>query len=461
MARRKGRGYLRAILALLVVAGIVVLFKGAFGAGPAPTLVLESDLPAIGKRTVIRVVADEPKAGLTSVTVEFIQGDRVEILDERTYDHREPWEFWGPGTLHDEFEVVVGRSVQDKLQEGEATVRVTASRAGAWFRSPQPASQSLEMQVKLRPPQLNVISVHTYVAQGGSEVVVYRVSDDSVRDGVQAGDWFFPGYPLPGGGINDRFALFGAPYDIDDHRQIQLVAWDNVENDARVAFIDRFFAKPFQTDTIRLSDSFMARVVPTILSQTPELRDQGDLLKNYLMINNELRSANTATLVELSKQTQPEFLWHRVFMQMRNAQVRSDFADRRTYMYNGEAVDTQDHLGFDLASTRRAEIQAANTGTVLLARYFGIYGNAVVIDHGYGLMSLYGHLSEIRFDEGSEVERGEVVGLSGQTGLAGGDHLHFTMMLHGLPVNPREWWDAHWIHDRLELKLLDALPFEQ
>ena len=146
---------------------------------------------------------------------------------------------------------------------------------------------------------------------------------------------------------------------------------------------------------------------------------------------------------------------------MRNAKVMSDFADHRTYLYQGREVDQQDHLGFDLASTRGAEIQAANHGFVALARYFGIYGNAVVIDHGYGLMSLYGHLSSINVAEGQEVQRGDVLGRSGATGLAGGDHLHFTMLLQGLPVDPREWWDGHWIQDRLVLKLGAGLPFEE
>jgi murein DD-endopeptidase MepM/ murein hydrolase activator NlpD len=461
MSRRKFRNYFVALIAAVVVAALLVLFKAAFGAGPAPTIALEADRPAIGKATTFHVVAEESKTGLSRVRVEFVQGERVEVLEDRTYDHREPWQLWGPRTEQDAFDVVVGRSTLEGLKEGPASVRVIADRAGAWLRSPVPASQSMEMQVKLRPPQLGVTSLHTYVAQGGAEAVVYRVSDDAARDGVQAGEWFFPGFPLPGGQPNERFALFGVPYDLDDYNQVQLVAWDNVDNDVRVPFIDRFFAKPFKTDTIRLSDSFMERVVPVILGQTPELTDKGDLLQNYLMINNELRAANAETLVKLAEQSRPEFLWHRAFLQMRNAQVRSDFADRRTYLYNGEPVDQQFHLGFDLASTARADIQAANDGTVLLARYFGIYGNAVVIDHGYGLMSLYGHLSELRVQEGQDVRRGEVIGLSGATGLAGGDHLHFTMMLQGLPVNPREWWDGHWIHDRLKLKLGDAMPFDQ
>ncbi len=111
-----------------------------------------------------------------------------------------------------------------------------------------------------------------------------------------------------------------------------------------------------------------------------------------LLANGELRRENAATLIELTKQSVPEFLWRERFLQMRNAQVMSDFADRRTYLYNGQAVDQQDHLGYDLASTRLADIQAANDGIVVLARYFGIYGNAVFIDHGYGLFTLYGHL---------------------------------------------------------------------
>jgi murein DD-endopeptidase MepM/ murein hydrolase activator NlpD len=137
------------------------------------------------------------------------------------------------------------------------------------------------------------------------------------------------------------------------------------------------------------------------------------------------------------------------------------FAERRTYLYNGAEVDQQDHLGFDLASTALAEIQASNGGVVLLARYLGIYGNTVVIDHGYGLMSLYGHMSSFAVEEGQRVERGEVIGRTGATGLAGGDHLHFAILLRGMPVDPREWWDGHWIHDRLKLKLGTALPFKE
>ena len=136
----------------------------------------------------------------------------------------------------------------------------------------------------------------------------------------------------------------------------------------------------------------------------------------------------------------------------------SHFADRRTYMYQGKPVDHQDHLGFDLASVQHAPVPAANRGVVVLAHFHGIFGNAVVLDHGHGLMSLYAHLSVISVQEGQTVDRGAILGQSGATGLAGGDHLHYTTLLQGLPVNPVEWWDPHWIHDRLKEKLGAALP---
>jgi murein DD-endopeptidase MepM/ murein hydrolase activator NlpD len=110
-------------------------------------------------------------------------------------------------------------------------------------------------------------------------------------------------------------------------------------------------------------------------------------------------------------------------------------------------------MGVDLASLANSPIEAANGGKVLFAERNGIYGFTVVIDHGQGLASLYGHLSDIMVAPGDIVEKGALIGHTGQTGLAGGDHLHFSIMVHGVFVNPIEWWDDHWIEDNITLKL--------
>ena len=96
-------------------------------------------------------------------------------------------------------------------------------------------------------------------------------------------------------------------------------------------------------------------------------------------------------------------------------------------------IDQQVHLGFDLSKVKNTPIPASNDGKVVLAELLGIYGNCVVIDHGYTLQSIYGHLSSIQVKPGDMVKKGQTIGLSGSTGLAGGDHLHFSMQVERRP----------------------------
>lgn len=166
-----------------------------------------------------------------------------------------------------------------------------------------------------------------------------------------------------------------------------------------------------------------------------------------------MRIKNNQTLADLRLKTADHFLWTGPFLQLANSKVESSFADRRTYIYKGKKIDEQVHLGFDLSVTQHVAVLAANDGRVVYAADLGIYGNCVVLDHGYGLQSIYGHLSEIGVKPGDMVKKNQPLGRSGLTGLAGGDHLHYSMQVDGVQVNPVEWWDDHWIHDRIRSKL--------
>ena len=458
-AHVRRRGPAPAVLLLLVVAALVAAGIGALRAGPAPQITITPGLPAIGKHTPLTIAASEPKRGLVRLRVEAVQGETRAPLAEKSYAPRPSWAFWGPRTASDELRLTVGRDNVPGLREGEARIVVTADRAGAWLRHPPPVVTEVALPVRLVPPTLQVTSTQTYVAQGGCEAVVYRVGSTAKRDGVAVGERCFPGYPLPGGGPQDRFAFFAVPYDTTDASQVRLVAADEVDNEATATFVDKFFPKPFKKDAVQVEDKFLNKVVPEILSHTPELAASGDVFQDWLKINGELRRKNSAELVELGGKTQAQFLWRQPFVPFPNSQVMAHFADHRTYFHAGREVDQQFHLGFDLASTQHAPVPANNRGVVVLARYFGIFGNAVIVDHGYGLQSLYAHLSSIAVQPGQAVERGAVLGQSGETGLAGGDHLHFSFLLAGLPVNPVEWWDPHWIQDRLARKLGAAMPF--
>ena len=453
MPRSESGAVMARLLLVLLLAGLLVLAGvAAFRTGAAPTIAIEPARPGIGRSTPVRIAVEGSARGLDGLRVELVQGDRTHALLERDFTPTAPWEIWKEGTRRAEVRIDVGRDTVKGLRQGEATIRVTAQRPSALLRSPDPAVRELKLPVRLTPPTLHELSSAVYVAQGGCEAVTYRVGETAVRDGVRAGEWWFPGTPLPGGAPRDRFALFAVPHDVSDPASVRLVATDDVGNEASVAFIDEFFPRRWRADTIQVDDAFLQKVVDEIMSHTPELEDRGSPLDNWLAINRGVRAANARTLVELARSSKPSFLWAQPFFRMRSAPT-ARFGDHRTYLYGGREVDQQDHLGEDMADTEGIAVPAANDGVVVLARYFGIYGNTVIVDHGYGLMSLYGHLSAIDVKEGDTVRREQRVGLTGETGLAGGDHLHFAMLLHGLPVQPTEWWDAHWIQDRLARKL--------
>jgi murein DD-endopeptidase MepM/ murein hydrolase activator NlpD len=449
---------LKLLLLIPAIAIVAFVLLGIFRAGGSPDIRIEPGMPVIGKRTPVKVELSEPRRGLTHVKVELIQGDKSAKLEEKSYPFRSQFSFWGPKTDRDILLLEAGRQGMPSLASGTAIIRVTAGRAGTWLRHPDDTIQEVSLPVQLTPPSLQVTSTQTYANQGGCELVTYRVGDSAVRDGVRAGAWWFPGFPLPGAGKKDRFAFFAVPYDMAQP-DVRLVAEDAAGNTAEMGFIDKFFPKPFKSDNLEINDAFINKVVPEILSQSPEIKDRGNPLDNYLAINNELRQKNAQTLTSLARKSKPEFLWNKPFFMMPNGKVMASFADRRTYIYQGKVIDHQDHLGFDLAVTKQAPIPAANDGVVAYAKFFGIYGNAVIIDHGYGLMTIYGHLSSISVTEGQTVARGAIIGKTGETGLAGGDHLHFCTLLQGLPVNPVEWRDDHWIKDRISRKLGPAFQY--
>lgn len=461
--RDRGRGraagcFLRTLLILALVAVLVALFA-TFYTGTEPKVAVQSELKGIGRRTPIKIRVDDPQR-VSKVIVDVVQGQDVKTVAERELQTKPAWALGGTPPV--EMTVEVGRETVQGLRSGTAQVRVTAEREGTWLRRPAPVVAQIELPVRLAPPSLELQSSFHYTAQGGSEAVVYRVGEGAVRDGVQAGSWWFPGFPLPGSNDKQmRFAFFSVPYDMGDPSGIRLVAIDDVGNRAEAGFIDKFTPRPPRADTIDVNDKFMNKVTAEIMSRSEgEVADQGNLLANYLEINRNLRKKNAETLIKLGRESAKQFLWNEPFLPMPNAAIKAAFADRRTYVYNGKEVDQQDHLGFDMASVERDAIPSSNSGRVVLARYFGIYGNAVVVDHGYGIQSLYGHLSSISVKEGDMVKRGQELGRSGQTGLAAGDHLHFTMLLQGLAVTPVEWWDPHWIQDRVARKLGPALPYK-
>ena len=251
-----------------------------------------------------------------------------------------------------------------------------------------------------------------------------------------------------------RVAFFALLHDQPTSTRIDAFARDAAGNQVIVPLDYRVFPKAYKKSRIQLDDRFLQRVVPAISSTSPDEQiPTDDVVAGFLKINRDLRRKNNQYLRDLAKKSSPELQFMDAFQQLGNSAVQAQFADSRTYVYNGKEIDQQVHLGFDLAATANVPISASQRGIVVHADDLGIYGNCVIVDHGLGVQSLYGHLSSIGVRVGDKVEKGQEIGRSGQTGLAGGDHLHFTTLVGGEQVTPVDWWSAQWMQDRVLRKI--------
>jgi murein DD-endopeptidase MepM/ murein hydrolase activator NlpD len=455
---------LRALVILILTAAIVA--GGAYfvaGRGAPPEIVIDQPARVVGQNGMLEVVAGAPGARLTTLDVSIEQDGKATPLF--TLDGPEAGSLVQVDEDHVRLTRPLGKKSVPQLHSGPARLVVSASRSSFLDLRTLSSSASKDFEIDLEPPSVAVASTHHYINHGGTEMVVYRTTPSDSTSGVRVGDLEYRGYPAAAAGVpfadaDLHFAFFSLQHDQDLKTTIALFARDEAGNESTAAFVDDVFPKPFRKSRIELDDRFLQRVVPEILAHSPELQidppENGDYLTPFLRINGDLRRSNAERIIAITANTSSSRLWQGPFLQLGNSQVEAGFADHRTYLYGGKEVDQQVHLGFDLAVTANVPVLAANAGKVLFAEWLGIYGNCVIVDHGMGVASLYAHLSSIAAKVGDTVASGQALGRSGMTGLAGGDHLHFSMLISGRPVNPVEWWDAHWIQDRVDRKLNES-----
>ena len=445
-------------LFLLLIGGSYV----AAGRTTPPTLTIEQPTGPVGSGGTLQFTAGAARTVFARVEARLEQNGKTFPLfnlaapGDATVKHLD--------ADHLQITVPIGKAAIPELQQGSAKVVIVATRTSFLRLRDVTTEASKEFQVRLEPPRIAVLSTKHYLNHGGAEFVVYRATPGDVESGVRVGNIEYRGYPASGAGIPNadatlKVAFFALLHDQPLQTPVVAFARDAAGNEAHTSFIDDVFDKPFRKSRIPVDDRFFGRVVPDILSHSPDVKvdaPASDLLAGFLKVNGEVRRLNGEHIASLVKDSPAQLLWSGPFVQLGNSQVEAAFADARTYVYNGKDVDLQTHLGFDLAVTANVPVLAANAGKVINADWLGIYGNCVILDHGMGVFSLYGHLSSIDVKAGDTVTKGQTLGRSGMTGLAAGDHLHFTMLVAGHPVNPVEWWDAHWIQDRVVRKLVEA-----
>jgi hypothetical protein len=433
---------------VLIILGVVGWFFAFMYEGEAPSASLQPLPEYISKAQKFTLSAADRKRGLRAVKVFITQGGKETVLLDDKFPYQGILNRDGTHQVQKEF---ILDPLALKLGQGELKitleVRDYSRRGGGNSTSVQHKSI-----VDTVPPSLRAVSRMHNVNAGGVGFTVYQTSPDAEVSGVFVDDLFFPGYPDEDQrekGIHQCY--FAVPYDNTSNPNIFLWAKDEAGNEAKTSFYCHVIPKKFREDKIELTDKFIEKLLPYFSFYPLDSEDSN--IKKFLKINDDLRKENHRTLYQLKNKTSPNRLWEGVWLSHANGKTMARFGDHRLYFYKGQKVDDKVHLGVDLASLANAPVLAANTGRVVFADRLGIYGLAIVIDHGQGLQSVYGHLSKIEVTVDQEVKKGQPIGLTGETGLAGGDHLHFGVMVQGIFVNPVEWWDPHWIADNVTKKL--------
>lgn len=428
-----------AVLALLVVAFFLFEFE-------RPTLVLDKQLKYLGGTIELPLHVADKKSGIQSLRFTLTQGDKSAVLLERSFPRAAWFKPAGPQTL-DEKVVIDAQKAGIKQGEAELVISVRDFSLNGLFKGNE-TLQRISVVMDTVAPRVALVHGQKTLQPGSAGVVVYTVAETPTRHGVIIDTTFFPGYATA---KKDTYiAYFALPWDAKPPAKTRVVAYDEAGNEGTVPFAAAFKRVPEKHDAINLSEQFLQQKMPEFRQHYPEM--QGTLVEQYLYVNNQVRQANAQAIAKICAATDASQLWSDRFLRMPGS-GRAGFADQRTYMYNGQAIDNQTHLGVDIASLERAEIRAANRGKVVFADYLGIYGNMVIIDHGQGVASLYSHLTSIDTSVGALVEKNQPIARSGATGMAGGDHLHFSMLVHGIFVTPIEWWDQHWIDVNIKAAL--------
>jgi len=419
-------------------AALCVLVVFYFKDRQPPTLSLSPESGPVNKKKEFSLKAEDQDSGVKNIQVSLIQGEKTTLLKNTLYPARETTQATLTFTLE-----------KTKLKDGPFQIRVTAKDGSIYHMGKgNVAEAAYDLTLDTTPPRISVQSLTHNLNQGGAGCVAYALSEDAGKSGVLVGDFFFPGYKQASG---EYACVFAFPHSVtvQEFRPV-VTAFDTANNQGRQGINYHANPRTFKKDNIRLPSRFLTSKMPQFEGDFPGPMEQ---IERFLKVNRELRTQNRKRMLEIGQKSEASPLWQGKFLRLPNAATRAGFADQRSYLFEGKKVDAQTHMGIDLASIKHAPVPGANAGKVVHTGFFGIYGNSVVLDHGLGLMTLYAHLSEIQVKPGDMVEKGRIIGRTGDTGLAGGDHLHFGVYISGIPVNPIEWWDPSWIKNNVSGKL--------
>jgi murein DD-endopeptidase MepM/ murein hydrolase activator NlpD len=345
-----------------------------------------------------------------------------------------------------------------KPTQGILQVKVIDNSLWNFFNGNQTITNS-KIIIDKRSPVANVVANSYLLRQGGSGIIVAEISDDNIKDYYISfnDEEIFELFPFQK--KNFFISIITWPVDIKEFKKVNIVAVDKAGNKTvtKVPFYIQSFKE--KTDKIKITDDFVNNISKHVLENSDLTIPEG-ITETFIKVNKDVREKNVKTIKEVVKKNLEASgkipFEVKTFVRMTNAATFAQFGERRHYFYNDQKIDEAWHLGMDWASSKRADIVVTNPGKVIFKGYLGIYGNTAIVDHGFGLGTLYAHTSNIDVEVNDNVNTGQKIGNTGSTGAVFGDHLHFGVLVQGIEVNPNEWLDYEWIKVNLTKTINDA-----
>ena len=438
-----------ALLMLILVVTLYLVFSSKMFEKNPPKIIIENEIFWNLKAPLPIQITDD--GGMKSTRITLNDGIKNHELLNQNYEN--------PLKILDLNISLPKASFIEKKSQYQLNIEAIDSSKWGFFTGNKTTKQ-IKIVIDNKAPDLYILN-HSYaITKGGSATVVFKATDERLKYvyiDTNYGRKFIPTKFYKEG----YFASLVAWPATQDVFNAEVVAIDYAGNISKSKIRFYYQNKIYRTSYIKLDNQnrFLNEKIPELVAIYAPNNENMSNLEKIKFINETLRQNNEKLISEISSKVSMDTINDfRVekFYPLKNGKVVASYADHRFYTFGGKEVSESWHMGLDLASTQHANIVASNNGIVEFAAENGIYGNNILINHGFGLFSLYGHCSDLAVKAGDEIKAGDIIGTTGVTGLALGDHLHFGILVHGEEVRPEEWMDSGWMKDNVTNVLNEA-----
>ena len=397
----------------------------------------------------------DDESGIKFYKVVIINDGKAKVLKKEMFAPSEVQKHIAINVKLPEFYPIKGKNIQ---------IKVEAVDNSKWnYFAGNQVSKEKTFKIDTISPMTEVINNNYAMKRGGSGIAIVKVSDENLKEAYikiserdnpnnfikfKLTPFYKKGYFI---------SLLAWPYSYKTF-SADLIAKDEAGNISISHIPMRWRNAKYPHAKIRINDRFIKMVAIPLL-QKVGMSVPNNPVEIFKKVNEVLRKRNEEKLykitnVILDKQINKFYILP--FKPLKRYAKKASYGEMRSYYYNGEKISSAIHKGIDMANLIHTKIYASNKGKVIFAGFNGIYGNTLALYHKLGLVSTYSHCSVFNVSKGSSVSRGTIIARTGATGAVFGDHLHFGIYVQGIPVEPLEWMDSHWIRDNITRVIIKA-----